>query len=67
MALSARNAFFEELLDLLRELLKGNPEALKLAERLLQAYGERGVRGLREELRALTEEATGHGSKDQED
>jgi len=62
-----KGSFFEDLEDLLEELLKGNPEALKLAEKLLKAYRERGIRGLREELRALTEEAAKHGSEDQED
>ena len=66
MPASGRSAFFDDLEELLKELLKDNPEARRLAERLLNAYKERGVKGLREELRALTEEAAKHGSEGQE-
>jgi hypothetical protein len=59
-------SFFSDLEELLKELLKERPEALKLAEKLLKAYRERGVRGVREELKLLVEEATSNGAKDQE-
>jgi len=59
-------SFFSDLEELLKELLKEHPEALKLAEKLLKAYRDRGVRGVREELKLLVEEATGDGAKDQE-
>ena len=59
-------SFFSDLEELLKELLKEHPEALKLAEKLLKAYRERGVRGVREELKLLVEKATSNGAKDQE-
>jgi hypothetical protein len=59
-------SFFSDLEELLKKLLKEHPEALKLAEKLLKAYRERGVRGVREELKLLVEEATSNGAKDQE-
>jgi len=59
-------SFFSDLEELLKELLKERPEALRLAEKLLKAYRERGVRGVREELKLLIEEATGNEAKGQE-
>lgn len=59
-------SFFSYLNELLRELLKDDSEARELAEKLLKAYRERGIKGVREELRLLLEEATRNGAEDQE-
>lgn len=52
----ARAVIYRELLRHLRDALKESPDALELAERLVKVYGERGPRGVREEIAKLVNE-----------
>lgn len=61
-----RAVMYEELLRLLREALKNDAEALKLAEALIAAYRLHGSRGVREELKKLIKEVIERDSEAQE-
>ncbi|MEM0010468.1 MAG: hypothetical protein QXP94_00360 [Thermofilaceae archaeon] len=47
---------YDELLRLLRDVLRESPETYELAEKLVKAYRDQGPRGIREEIRKLVAE-----------